>query len=90
MRIFLPPSRVRSRSVVSAPAPAAKIAAIEPAAPAPMTTTRRGECGVGGGGDIGPKLTENAETGHFAGDDTTRQTTREAFYASPRLADRGR
>ena len=41
MRIFRPPSRVRSRSTVSAPAPAAKIAAIEPAAPAPMTTTRR-------------------------------------------------
>jgi len=41
MRIFRPPSRVRSMSVVSAPAFAAKIAAIVPAAPAPMTATRR-------------------------------------------------
>ena len=40
MRIFFPPSRVRSRRVVSAP-PAAKIAAMEPAAPAPITTTLR-------------------------------------------------
>ena len=41
MRILRPPSRVRSSSSVSAPAEAAKIAAIEPAAPAPMTTMRR-------------------------------------------------
>jgi hypothetical protein len=57
MRIFRPPSRVRSSSSVSAPADAAKIAAMLPAAPAPMTTTRgmrllvrrgRGLCVVGG------------------------------------------
>jgi hypothetical protein len=41
MRILRPPSRVRSTSSVSAPASAAKIAAIVPAAPAPITTTRR-------------------------------------------------
>ncbi len=41
MRIFRPPSRVRSSSTVSAPAEAAKIAAIDPAAPAPMTAMRR-------------------------------------------------
>ena len=46
MRILRPPSRVRSSSSVSAPAAAAKIAAIEPAAPAPMTATRR--VGIGG------------------------------------------
>ena len=40
MRILRPPSAVRSRSGVSAPAAAAKIAAIVPAAPAPMTATR--------------------------------------------------
>ena len=51
MRILRPPSRVRSRSRVSAPARAAKMAAIVPAAPAPITTTRRvtgwGETGRG-------------------------------------------
>src|SRR5688500_14462177 len=41
IRILRPPSFVRSRSSVSAPpSDAAKIAAIVPAAPAPMTTTR--------------------------------------------------
>ncbi len=40
MRILRPPSRVRSSSTVSAPPRAAKIAAIVPAAPAPITTTR--------------------------------------------------
>src|ERR1019366_8373970 len=40
MRILRPPSFVRSSRIVSAPAPAAKIAAIVPAAPAPITTTR--------------------------------------------------
>src|SRR5574337_2090268 len=40
MRILRPPSFVRSRSSVSAPLEAAKIAAMVPAAPAPMTTTR--------------------------------------------------
>ena len=40
MRIFRPPSSVRSRSRTSAPADAAKIAAMVPAAPAPTTTTR--------------------------------------------------
>ena len=40
IRILRPPSAVRSTSVVCAPLPAAKIAAIVPAAPAPMTTTR--------------------------------------------------
>ena len=39
IRIFRPPSFVRSSSVVRAPARAAKIAAIVPAAPAPMTRT---------------------------------------------------
>src|ERR1035437_3947537 len=40
MRILRPPSFVRSSRIVSAPAPAAKIAAMVPAAPAPITTTR--------------------------------------------------
>ena len=40
IRILRPPSAVRSTSVVLAPLRAAKIAAIVPAAPAPMTTTR--------------------------------------------------
>src|SRR5688500_8925544 len=39
MRILRPPSRVRSRRVVGAPAEAAKIAAMTPAAPPPITTT---------------------------------------------------
>ena len=39
MRILRPPSFVRSSSVVRAPDLAAKIAAIVPAAPAPITTT---------------------------------------------------
>jgi len=39
MRIFRPPSRVLSSSTTSAPARAAKMAAMEPAAPAPMTMT---------------------------------------------------
>jgi hypothetical protein len=43
MRIFRPPSRVRSSKIVSAPPLAAKIAAIDPAAPAPMITTFLGE-----------------------------------------------
>lgn len=41
MRILRPPSRVRSSSKVSAPLAAAKIAARMPAAPAPITATRR-------------------------------------------------
>ena len=40
IRILRPPSAVRSRRRVSAPAAAEKIAAMVPAAPAPMTTTR--------------------------------------------------
>jgi hypothetical protein len=40
MRILRPPFFVRSRSNVSAPLEAAKIAAMVPAAPAPITTTR--------------------------------------------------
>ncbi len=40
MRIFRPPSAVRSRRSVCAPCDAAKIAAIVPAAPAPITATR--------------------------------------------------
>ena len=43
MRILRPPSRVRSSSRVSAPADAANIAAMVPAAPAPTTATRRAE-----------------------------------------------
>ena len=45
MRILRPPSRVRSSSRVSAPPTAAKIAAMVPAAPAPITATRRGTGG---------------------------------------------
>jgi len=41
IRIFRPPSAVRSSSSVSAPWVAAKMAASVPAAPAPMTATRR-------------------------------------------------
>ncbi len=41
MRILRPPSLQRSMSVTCAPAAAAKIAAIVPAAPAPITATRR-------------------------------------------------
>jgi hypothetical protein len=41
MRILRPPSLVRSSSSASAPAEAAKIAAIVPAAPAPIMATRR-------------------------------------------------
>ena len=40
-RILRPPSLVRSSRTVSAPPAAAKIAAMVPAAPAPMTTSRR-------------------------------------------------
>jgi hypothetical protein len=40
IRIFRPPSSVRSSSVTFAPPRAAWIAAIRPAAPAPTTTTR--------------------------------------------------
>ena len=40
IKILRPPSLVRSRSCVCAPPAAAKIAAIVPAAPAPITTTR--------------------------------------------------
>jgi len=41
IRIFRPPSAVRSSRITSAPDLAAKIAAIVPAAPAPMTAMRR-------------------------------------------------
>ncbi len=41
IRILRPPSAVRSISQVSAPAAPAKIAAMVPAAPAPITATRR-------------------------------------------------
>jgi hypothetical protein len=41
MRILRPPSLVDSSNSASAPAEAAKIAAIVPAAPAPMMATRR-------------------------------------------------
>ena len=40
MRIFRPPSRVRSSEVARAPAAAANTAATNPAAPAPITATR--------------------------------------------------
>jgi hypothetical protein len=50
MRIFRPPSAVRSRSTTCAPRLAAKIAATRPAAPAPTMTM-----GCAGGATSAPR-----------------------------------